>query len=405
MSRKTRLITAFTVLAITLSILGVARISNAQSGAIKLKLWHAWRGTEANLLNVWIADFQKANPDVVVDARLIEGDFRAQYEAALRTESGPDLFIGPAVWVGELAKSGRVAALDSRIDKAFHEQASDLSWQNVTFNGGVYAVPESNQGLVLYYNASLMDAAKLPSTVTDLLAQPETVSMSYDFYTTAGIFLGAGGKLLSSSGNNALGGDTTFLDYLSFLKERYAAFRKTVPTTERLPIVSDDDFRQGKQPFLIDGSWKITDLRYYLKDKLQIAPLPTLKNGKAWSPFVMSQAFYVSANAINPEAALRFIRYATSTAAQSQAAQIGGQVPANPQAKIDDALLAAAAKQFEAGTPTPVQPELSLYWRYLDQAVFAVTGGDQPADQVAKDTSQVIDAALSALRSPATPSR
>lgn len=377
----------------------LARPAFAQTESVKIRLWHGWRGADADLLSAWIADYGKANPATVIDARFVDGDLRAQYEAALRTESGPDIVIGPASWVGVLAENKRVAPLDSRIDKDLRAQATDVSWQNLTVNGGTYGVPEGNSGLALFYNASL---AEPPKTLDDLFAKPGQALLSYDFYTTAGIYLGMGGRLFSDVGVNLVNTDPTFSDYLTLLKQNYAAYRKDSPSSDRIPVVSDDAFRQGNAAFLIDGSWKITDLRYYLGDKLKVASLPTLKNGKPWTPFVATQAFYINANATNPDGAMNFIRYTLSTEAQTKAAAMARHVPVNPQAQIDDPLLAAFAKQFEAGAPVPTRPEMNVYWQPLDQAVFAVTVQGKAVDQAVLAATTQLQAALNPSKTPAT---
>ncbi len=382
----------------------LARPAFAQTETMRVKLWHSWRGADADLLKAWIEDFQTANPGTVIDARLIDGDLKAQFEAALRTESGPDMIIGPSSWVGSLAENKRIAPLDSQIDKTLRAQATEVSWQNLTVGNSVYGVPESNQGIALFYNSAL---AEPPTTFDELFAKPEQLVMSYDFYTSAGIYFGLGGHLLSDFGINLVNTDQSFSDYLTLLKQNYGAFRKASPATDRSNVISDDAFRQGNVAFLIDGNWKITDLRYYLGDKLKVALLPPIKSDKPWMPFVTTQAFYVSANAINPGGAWQFMRYTLGTAPQTKAAALAQHIPVNPEAKIDDPLMAVFAKQFESGSTVPTRTEMGVYWSALDDAVFAVTVRDAAVNDVTASTTAQIAAALSRLRNTgsATPTR
>ena len=354
----------------------------------KVLLWHQWLGEDAQLLTHWITDYQNAHPDVQIDARYIDGDLRAQFADAVRIERGPDLFIGPSTWTGGLLNAQLIAILGTKIDQSFLAQATDVSWQNVAVNGVIYGVPESNQGVALYYNAALV--TQVPATLDDLLKQP--VLFAYDFYTTAGIYNGLGGQLINANDTNLLHADAALNGYLGLLKSAYPNTLAAVTPIpgDQLPLIADNAFRLGKVPFLIEGNWKLSDLREYLGDQLRVAALPTLANGKPWSPFVISTAFFISASANAPVQALDFMRYASGTTAQTQAAKIG-QVPVNPNVTPDDSLLAAFAKQFVLGSRTPSNTAMTDYWAALDQAVSAVTVGKQPVDKTAQDVARTLN--------------
>ncbi len=138
----------------------------------------------------------------------------------------------------------------------------------MTYNDTIYGIPESNQGVALYYNAALTsDAAP---TLDSLLTQPGTVT--FDFYDTAGIYLGLGGKLISDNGSNLVTADGALTDYLALLKSPYIASNQTAtpPPNNRVPVSTGDAFRLGKSPYLIAGSWSLLELQHNLGDNLRV---------------------------------------------------------------------------------------------------------------------------------------
>ncbi len=354
---------------------------HAQTGPITttLILWHSWTSADAKLLDTWIQDYQTAHPSIEIDAQTITGDMRSAVATAVRSGRVPDLFLGSSAWAGALADAQLIAPISAGIDKAFTAQITPLAWATVTYNSLIYAIPESSQGLALYYNSAL--TSKIPATLDDLLAQKPL--FAFDFYTTAGIFLALGGHLVDDGGNPLISANTTFADYLARLKMMYgsASGIQTPSPTRRIPLLTDETFRLGSAPYLIDGNWKISDLRQYLGDKLHVAPLPSVKDNAVWSPLVTTTAFYLSANTGTTDAALAFARYVTEQDRQSAAAA-AGQIPVNPKTQIDDPVIRGFFDQFALGVPSSPRPEMVKLWPILDDAVYAVTVADQPVAQV-----------------------
>jgi arabinogalactan oligomer/maltooligosaccharide transport system substrate-binding protein len=378
--------------------LGLFQPARSQSEAVRVKLWHSWSGPDADLLAEWITDFSAAEPNIQIQAQRVQGDLQAAVLAAIRTESGPDLFIGPAAWVAPLARGQRIAPLDSRIDQRLRDQVVPVGWEAVTLEDAVYAIPESLNGVALFTNSSLVKSDDLPRTVAELLRRKP--AMIYDFYTTAGIYLALSDKFYGVDGLNTLGSDGGFRQYLGILQEGYTAIAADLPKTGPLPVSFDRPFRDGKTGYLVDGSWKIRDLRLELGDKLGAAPLPPVEAGKPWTSFVGAQVFFLNINANQSDAAMKFLAFVTGAPAQAKAAKIAAHIPVNPNAVVSDAVINAFSKQFEDGAPLPLRPEMAVYWRALDHAVAAVTIGKIKPDLAARDALREIENALAVLRAP-----
>jgi ABC-type glycerol-3-phosphate transport system substrate-binding protein len=90
------------------------RLAGAQDLSGKLTLWHGWTGAEADTLNnTIIPAWKTANPNATVEALAVPFDqLKNKYSTDTATGGGPDLLIGPADWVGELATGELIAPLD-----------------------------------------------------------------------------------------------------------------------------------------------------------------------------------------------------------------------------------------------------------------------------------------------------
>ncbi len=369
---------------------------------IPVTIWHGWQGAPADALNGIVRDYQTAHPTIQITARYIPGDVRAAVSAAILAQRGPDLFIGESRWAGGLADAGLIAPLDARLNTSLRVQGSDVSWQTVTYNGTVYALPHDAECIALYYNAKLLPT---PPTTFDALIAPSagstpTPSMVFDFYTTAGLYFGLGGGLFGNglvgiNGQPLSGAADTLQQYLTLAQKVYAAQPATPAIPGGVPLASDAPFRLGQSPYWIDGNWKLADFRRSLKDSVQVAALPSLPNGKHWQPLVSTQAIYLSANSAQQNAAFDFAANLLSADAQTKLAQ-AGQTPVNGSAHSQDQAIATFAKQCADGVALPPDKQPALFWGPLDDAVYAVTVGGQTPNQAAATALTQISNQLSA---------
>jgi maltose-binding protein MalE len=315
---------------------------------LTFSIWHSWQSREAELLNALVKQYQEANPNVTIETRYFDNIVLLdEVLEAIRRDQGPDVFIGPSSWAYRLAMDQRVAPLGERLDKDFREQVAGKAWDTVRVNDFLYGIPESLSTVTLYYNPELANADQLPKTFDQLIAA--NPDMMFDTATTIGVYLGLGGTLINPAGEATIDSQAlqTYLDTLqgafNKLKAADALF-----TRDRVPVSTDRRFRDARTPFLVDGSWKADDLYTANKERVQVAPLPLLPNGSTWKPLISSQVFYVNINALQPDGALRFLKYVTGVEGQSRVAQYTGRIPVNPKAE-PGLYTAVLLKQVEDG--------------------------------------------------------
>ncbi len=366
----------------------------AQPAPQVVTLWHNLNGPGQNALNWIIRRYQAAHPDVQIDARYVDSDLQAAYLTAFRAQRSPDMILGLSSWTNQLADLNAIISLDARMSDAVTANTYPAAWQSIRYRGQTYGIPNSAECVALYYNSRLV--AKPASSFDALVGQiqgktPAALSIAYDFYTTAGMYFGLGGRFTDKNNQLALDANV-LLNYLTMLRQMYAANPLTPLLPGGVPVTTDVSFRLGQSAYLIDGSWKLADLNRYLNVPLRVAILPDLSTGHPWKPLVNTKAFFIGANSDRQDAAFDFATYALTSNPQTVIAALGGEPPVNLKARVDDSRLAAFTKQCAAGAAVSPDPGLSTFWRVLDQAAFAVTVNGQPVDTTV--TTAIKQAAL-----------
>ncbi|MDN5725794.1 MAG: extracellular solute-binding protein, partial [Propionibacteriales bacterium] len=136
----------------------------AAQGPITLTYW-AWLKDLQKVCDVWNAK----NPDVQVQANWIPGGTGGGYQkmyAALAAGGGPDLGQIEMRSVPEfMLIDGLVDLQRYGIDR-YAERYNQALWQQVSFVGGVYGVPQDSGPIATYYRPDLFEAAgaEVPTT-------------------------------------------------------------------------------------------------------------------------------------------------------------------------------------------------------------------------------------------------
>ena len=383
------------LLALTLILTSSSQPTHAQT---KIILWHSWRDASASVLAGWISDFNAKNKGVEMDAQYIApADLLKQLESAA-PETRPDLVLGPSDWAGDLVKKNIAIPLTDQLGTDF--QFTPVTSADASIQGSLVAVPQSLEGIALYYNNTLVDPANIPTTFEELLGQAKQLTkdqtvgliMPTSFYATAGIYFAYEGTLFDGIGNPTLDLNGAFKNYLTAMQNLYQRGANGEVTLNE----SSGAFEQGHAAYLIDGSWNLSDYERSLGDHLGVASLPTV-NDTAWLPFVRTQQFYFTQTA-NLTLTVAFAKSAYQADAQQNAAQLARQIPANPAVKVSDQHISAFMSQLSAGTALPNRLEMSMYWEPISAAIDAVTVGGKPIDEAIQKAQSTIQTQVDLLR-------
>jgi multiple sugar transport system substrate-binding protein len=272
-----------------------------------------------------------------------------------------------------------------------------------TYNGTLYAAPETSDGGLLYYRKDLVPTA--PTTWAELVSDcaKATAGMScyggqfskYEGLTVnaAEAINSAGGQIVKSDGKTPDIDTPQAKQGLDFLvngfKQGYIA--KEAITYQEEP--SREAFQGGKLLFLRNWPYVynhlVNDANSKVKDKFAIAPLPGLSGPGTSS--LGGHNFAMSVYSKHKATAYDFLKFITSAPAQSELLNVGSLAPVLKSSYTDPALIAKFAylptleKSIDTAIPRPVSPFYPAITQSIETNVYQALQGTMSVDTALKN--------------------
>lgn len=269
------------------------------SKPVTLTYWGLWEN-DATLASV-LADFQASHPKIkVVYSKQSPKQYRERLQAFIAKGDGPDVFRFHNTWVpmlrNELAPAPKTIMSASEFSSTFYPVAS----ADLIGGQSIYGMPMMIDGLGLYYNEDLFQAAGVspPTTWEELLNLVPRLTVKRDTtIITSAIALGTtgnvenfsdilatmimqnGAKLSSLSGKEAE-------EALVFYR-KFANPADPVYTWNETLDNSIYAFASGKVAMIIAPSWRIFDIKQISPSlRFKTVPLPQLPGNTAtWASY------------------------------------------------------------------------------------------------------------------------
>lgn len=282
--------------------------------------WGLWETSE--VLQDVISDFEAANPGVeVIYKKQSHVDYRQRLQTAITSGNGPDVFRYHASWVPML--TAELSGMPSKImstdeyQQTFYPAASQL----LQSGGQIVGIPLMYDGLALYYNKEVLDAAgeQPPKTWTELktLAAKLTVRSGNEI-KRSGLAIGNASNTEHFSDIIALlmlqnGADPTDLSSKEAQEALifYTNFvTKDKAWSDKLPS-STVAFARGDAAMMLAPSWRAHEvLEINPNLDFGIVSTPTLGSQKiAWASF---WAEGVNNKSQNKDISWEFLKYLSS---------------------------------------------------------------------------------------------
>lgn len=298
-----------------------------------------------------IAAFEAANPGVKVQAQALpQKDYWPNLSALAASGSLPDVMMMSSGYIQQWVEAGNLADLTSFATSLNLAGYTESAVEVARMKGGLFAVPQSWQGPVLYYNQDAFDAAGLsyPTgnwTWKDFLeaAHKLTVDKNGDgnpdrwgysvfgrYAQTDGWVYRNGGRYLNADAT-ALQPNPQAISALSFLTDLIVKEKVAPPPKDMEGVRFQDIFPLGMAAMWVDGSWNISNNRAIIGNKFRwgIAEIPlgpeaTPETARAYAwPDMLA----VSATSKNQKLATAFIKHMTDGSRSAKDFR-GGKVPA-----------------------------------------------------------------------------
>ncbi len=150
-----------------------AAASAAAGEKCELTQWYHQYGEEGTQQAVlrYAQEYMTANPNVTVKVEWVPGDYAQKVQAALLTDSGPDLY-ETQVAAPASVNAGQMADLTDLFPADVKADFSPKAFEAYTVDGKIYAIPFVQDLGLMYYRKSLLDAAGItvPKTFEEFAA-------------------------------------------------------------------------------------------------------------------------------------------------------------------------------------------------------------------------------------------
>ncbi|MFC5450409.1 sugar ABC transporter substrate-binding protein [Paenibacillus aestuarii] len=381
----------------------------------------SWGGSAYKETNdLLIQAFTAKHPNIKVK---IEDTPNKQYwqkmEAAASGENLPDVFWMNGPRFASYAANGMLKPLDDLIkqDNVDLKNYPESLVKLYNYNGKQYAIPKDFDTIGVWYNKALFDAKGVPypdgswnweqfvdtaKKLTDPAKGVWGVAAALDsqggYYNT-----------IYQSGGNVISDDKKKSGYDS--PEGIAGIKfwtdlinvhKVSPTLAQMTDTEPlDMFQSGKVAMLWEGSWNATTFAKndYLKDKVDVAPLP--KN-KQQSVVIHGLGYAMSAKSQHPKEAWELLKFLGSKEAMDIHAKTGVAIPAFNGTQdvwvksFPNMKLQIFIDEVKYAKPYPVSKYTSK-WSSLEQEILnKAWAGQVSAEEAAKQLAAKMNEALAA---------
>ena len=374
-----------------------------------IKIWHQWDGKYLDAITAAFKDYETANPGVTIDLSKPE-DVSNALKVAIPAGEGPDIIGWANDQIGAQALVGNIVALDDLgVTADFLTSTYEpAAVAGVQWNGKIWGLPESQEGIALVYNKAVVTADYLPAdplNFDDLLAkatkfQKDTGNVlicnqafgGSDAYHMAPIFFGEGvPSYVNENGNVNLNTPEAIKAANCLL-----ALSK-VSLKENSYDICKADLAEGKVGMWWTGPWAIAGIE---EDKIDYGILPF------GNPFVGIKTLMMTKNAVdrgNADVALDIMKYFTTAEVQKKIALVNKTIPAVTAALKDPEVASLAAvvgfgAALNLGIPMSPSPFSSAQWDPVGKASAAIWTGAQTPEAAMKDAQTAAETAVAAMK-------
>ncbi|MCX6345794.1 MAG: extracellular solute-binding protein [Armatimonadetes bacterium] len=344
---KARIFTLIALICLAMPTFGWAKPQET------IVFWYGATHDEKAAYEKMVADFERANPDIKVNAMLVPQSY-IERKLILSVAGGvpPDVVRFYAHLGGELMSRGGLEPLDDLIAQD-HYNLKDffkVGLDQNRYQGKLYGIPWILSPNALFYNKKAfrdagLDPNKPPKnwaelksyamklTRKDAKGNLERIGFADFLYNPNNFTLymwQLGGELISADGHrptfNGPQGIAALTWMKNFLIEEAGSVENLLKFSANFKGAVQDPFGQGVVAMRIDTPFRIPDLK---------KNFPNLDYGITQVPYAKQAAIEVVGNSLvipkgsaHREAAWKFIKFASSNAQISSICGVAGRVPA-----------------------------------------------------------------------------
>ncbi|MHB0928012.1 MAG: ABC transporter substrate-binding protein [Candidatus Nanopelagicales bacterium] len=330
-SRRMIVAIGATLAAVVTSFAGPAA---AAQKTTTIEFWNYWDGGNGTALASLVADFNKANPGIVVKPVTFPwGDLLPKLQAAIASGKTPALAATDIAWMANLHQSGKLVDLGKALG-GVKKATGDIYPNLLTYSlykGRLQSLPVSTNNLALFYNKDLFRKAGLnpnrpPQTWDDMRADAKKIAALGGGVQGMEIYTGVGEGLtwqfqpyLWQIGAGFLNKSNTAPTFNTPAGQAALQFLVDIINTDHSATAGQwGAFDKGMAGMRIDGSWMVGGYRDNAPFEFGTAMLPVPAGGTHATNMGGEQIMAFKGGAAQQAAALRFIKWFSSTPIQAK---------------------------------------------------------------------------------------
>lgn len=387
-----------------------AVVPTSAAKAVKITIWHQWDGAYLDAITAAFKDYTTAHPNVTIDLSK-PADTANALNVAIPAGQGPDIIGWANDQIGTQAIKGNILPLDTYgVTKDFLTSTYAPSAVNgVSYQGKIWALPESVEAIALVYNKALVTDKYLPKDRNDfagLLAAAtqfqkdnpgKTLICNQGFpggdaYHIAPVFFGFGVPMYVDETGKVTVNTPEAVNAMKWLVDM-----SKVSLKEQTADICAAAFKEGKVGMFWTGPWNVKSVEDAKID------YGIFGMGK---PFVGIKTLMLSKNAVdrgNQDIVLDIMKYFTSAAVQIKVAGVNHTIPAASKALADPTIAKLVAvvgfgEAASVGIPMSPSPYAGAQWGPVGDAVKVIWTGAQAPDKALAAAQKLIEEAVAQMK-------
>ncbi|MFJ4028906.1 ABC transporter substrate-binding protein [Paenarthrobacter sp. NPDC089989] len=368
----------------------------------------------SNVVRPLIDKWNAAHPDEKVTFKEQSDQADQQHDDLVQNfqakNANYDVMSVDLIWVAEFAAKGWLQPLKDKTAIST-DGMLESTVKSATYNGTLYAAPQSSDGGILYYRGDLVTT---PPKTWDEMMQMCDIAKQNNIGCYAGQFAkyegltvnaaeainSAGGKIVDDSGKAAVNS----AEAKAGLNNLVQAYKDGNIPTEAVTFQEEQGrqaFEAGKLLFLRNWPYVYnlakTDGSSTVKDTFKMAPLPG-KDGPGASS-LGGHNIAMSVYSKNKATVADFIKYITSEETQRFYATQGSLAPVLTKLYDDQELvtklpyLPVLKTSIENAVPRPVTPFYPAVTKAVQDNAYAALKGEKTVDSAISDMQSAIESA------------
>ncbi|MCC2614710.1 extracellular solute-binding protein [Aestuariibacter halophilus] len=323
----------------------------------------------------------------IASSRLLSGDMKTELLTRSDTNTLPDAAIVPADFIG--LKQVNFSTID---DSLINPQLASRYLTLVRQQNQQYGIPLiAGNHLMLYFNRALIeqpatDWVSLQRQATVLPPDTKLIGWAYSEMYWLIPFLGAF-DAMPTDGDRILLNQQGTREAIRY----YHGLSETGIVDDSCSYqCATSLFRQGKQAYMINGSWAFSDYALSLQDNLGVALLPDI-NGNPMKPYYSAHVLVFpnqSLNGPNGDALRKLATFMQLPETQLTLWQRSNALPTHSaalqQIQTDDVNVNAMLEQLSQAVPIPTTANMAIVWEALLQGFNRYHGGAMTADEATR---------------------